>query len=417
MVTIQIIDILYLRDEFQLRCLRISLIMLCQSSSSTNEKRNKNHSQGTSCDMPCNKMACCATVDSAEIETPVARRTSGNHIFPIAEGSSDNDVGDEEDELDNSNIIPSYAYSTISFQKRQALATYFENNKAGVTLYGFMLDRDRRASFGSNMVTADSSKTGEEFIRFLCIFLFYVSLYCLLVVADPVSLQHLSVFDGSVIGRFRFSSTAAPQPNEKETTKSGSEQGKGAENEGLNENAEESATARPSFREENESDSDLDLDLEDLSRDDLVKLVSEKEEILKMKHEEFQNMRIKGSARMNQSADTAGAGPLLKTLLEGVEMTDKQLAEKAGVEKFDPLNEQFDPNKHNAMFQVPNPSKPAGTVAAVLKAGCEESACDLRQCFRCRLRIAHFKRLRKRRAAYTEMVKRAAEVAGVGCIG
>ncbi|GAA0150701.1 guanyl-nucleotide exchange factor [Lithospermum erythrorhizon] len=87
------------------------------------------------------KWHVCATVDSAEIETPVARRTSGNHIFPIAEGSSDNDVGDEEDELDNSNIIPSYAYSTISFQKRQALATYFANNKAGVTLYGFMLDR------------------------------------------------------------------------------------------------------------------------------------------------------------------------------------------------------------------------------------------------------------------------------------
>ncbi|GAA0139609.1 guanyl-nucleotide exchange factor [Lithospermum erythrorhizon] len=130
------------------------------------------------------KWHVCATVDSfdsAEVETPVARRTSGDHIFPIAEGSSDNDVGDEEDELDNSNFIPSYAYSTISFQKRQALVTYFENNKAGVTLYGFMLDRDRRASFGSNMVTADSSKTGEQFIQFLCIFLFYVSLYCLLV--------------------------------------------------------------------------------------------------------------------------------------------------------------------------------------------------------------------------------------------
>ncbi|GAA0139610.1 primary active transporter [Lithospermum erythrorhizon] len=243
------------------------------------------------------------------------------------------------------------------------------------------------------------------------------------VVDDPVSLQHLSVFDGSVIGRFRFSSTAAPQPNEKETTKSGSEQGKGVENEGLNENAEESATAEAKASlKENESDSDLDLDLEDLSRDDLVKLVSEKEEILKMKHEEFQNMKDKymrtfaemenvmgrtkreaenskkyaiqnfakglldvadnlgraGSvvkesfSKIDQSADTAGAGPLLKTLLEGVEMTDKQLAEvlkKAGVEKFDPLNEQFDPNKHNAIFQVPDPSKPAGTVAAVLKVG------------------------------------------------
>ncbi|GAA0150702.1 primary active transporter [Lithospermum erythrorhizon] len=331
------------------------------------------------------------------------------------------------------------------------------------------------------MLTADSSKTGEEFIRFLCIFLFYVSLYCLLVVADPVSLQHLSVFDGSVIGRFRFSSTAAPQPNEKETTKSGSEQGKGAENEGLNENAEESATAEAKASgKENESDSDLDLDLEDLSRDDLVKLVSEKEEILKMKHEEFQNMKDKymrafaemenvmgrtkreaenskkyaiqnfakglldvadnlgraGSvvkesfSKIDQSADTAGAGPLLKTLLEGVEMTDKQLAEvlkKAGVEKFDPLNEQFDPNKHNALFQVPNPSKPAGTVAAVLKvllrnetfsSGMRRIRMRFATMLSMQIKNSSFQEAQKTTCSlHTEMVKRAAEVAGVGCIG
>ncbi|KAF4380177.1 hypothetical protein G4B88_005634 [Cannabis sativa] len=47
----------------------------------------------------------------------------------------------EEDELDNSKLIPAYAYSTISFQKRQALVTYFENNRAGVTVFGFTLDR------------------------------------------------------------------------------------------------------------------------------------------------------------------------------------------------------------------------------------------------------------------------------------
>jgi len=39
--------------------------------------------------------------------------------------------------------------------------------------------------------------------------------------------------------------------------------------------------------------SDSDLDLEDLSRDDLVKYVIEKEELLKMKHEEFQKMQDK----------------------------------------------------------------------------------------------------------------------------
>lgn len=44
-----------------------------------------------------------------------------------------------------------------------------------------------------------------------------------------------------------------------------------------------------------------------------------------------------------------------------------QVLGKVGVEKFDPTNEQFDPNRHNAVFQIPDASKPPGTVAAVLK--------------------------------------------------
>uniref|UniRef100_A0A5B7AL62 Extracellular ligand-gated ion channel n=1 Tax=Davidia involucrata TaxID=16924 RepID=A0A5B7AL62_DAVIN len=93
------------------------------------------------------KWHVCATIDSfdaAESETPITQVASiSNQAYPeITDGSSDgDDVGDEEDELDNSKIIPSYAYSTISFQKRQALVTYFENNRAGITVYGFMLDR------------------------------------------------------------------------------------------------------------------------------------------------------------------------------------------------------------------------------------------------------------------------------------
>ncbi|KAL3503552.1 hypothetical protein ACH5RR_038001 [Cinchona calisaya] len=90
------------------------------------------------------KWHVCATIDSfdtAEADTPVSRAPV-NHIFPdTSDGSDADDVGDEEDELDNTKIVPSYTYNTISFQKRQALVTYFENNRAGVTIYGFMLDR------------------------------------------------------------------------------------------------------------------------------------------------------------------------------------------------------------------------------------------------------------------------------------
>ncbi|KAL7094177.1 hypothetical protein ACP275_11G085300 [Erythranthe tilingii] len=41
---------------------------------------------------------------------------------------------------------------------------------------------------------------------------------------------------------------------------------------------------------------------------------------------------------------------------------------KFGLEKYDPTKEEFDPNRHNAVFQVPDASKPANHVAVVLKA-------------------------------------------------
>lgn len=71
------------------------------------------------------KWHVCATIDSfdaTETETPVAS-VAANQIFPVsADAYSDIDeVGDEEDELDNSKFVMSYAYSTLSFQKRQAL--------------------------------------------------------------------------------------------------------------------------------------------------------------------------------------------------------------------------------------------------------------------------------------------------------
>ncbi|XP_071907585.1 uncharacterized protein [Coffea arabica] len=91
------------------------------------------------------KWHVCATIDSfdtTEAETPISR-VPVNHVFPVSSDGSDadDDVGDEEDDIDHTKLVPSYNYNTISFQKRQALVTYFENNRAGVTIYGFMLDR------------------------------------------------------------------------------------------------------------------------------------------------------------------------------------------------------------------------------------------------------------------------------------
>jgi molecular chaperone GrpE len=72
-------------------------------------------------------------------------------------------------------------------------------------------------------------------------------------------------------------------------------------------------------------------------------------------------------------ADTkASADPGLKSLIEGVELTERSLLntlEKNGVKKFDPSGEKFDPNFQQAMYEVPDPSVPAGTVVQVVQTG------------------------------------------------
>ena len=67
-----------------------------------------------------------------------------------------------------------------------------------------------------------------------------------------------------------------------------------------------------------------------------------------------------------------GANETLKTLLEGVEMTDRDLQNqlsKNGVVQLSPEGEKFDPNFHQAMFEVPNTEIPNGTVVQVVQAG------------------------------------------------
>jgi molecular chaperone GrpE len=61
-----------------------------------------------------------------------------------------------------------------------------------------------------------------------------------------------------------------------------------------------------------------------------------------------------------------------KALLDGVELTERELLkvlEKHGVKKFEPLDEKFDPNLHQAMYEVPDTSRPVGTVARVIQPG------------------------------------------------
>src|SRR4051794_19105499 len=125
------------------------------------------------------------------------------------------------------------------------------------------------------------------------------------------------------------------------------------------------------------------------ARDKMLRTLAEMENLRKRTTREVSDARtygISGFARdvldiadnLQRALDAvpaearAAADPGLKALIEGVELTERSLhnaLEKNGVRKFDPAGEKFDPNVHQAMYEVPDPSVPPGTVAQVVQAG------------------------------------------------
>lgn len=68
----------------------------------------------------------------------------------------------------------------------------------------------------------------------------------------------------------------------------------------------------------------------------------------------------------------AGAEGALKGLIEGIELTERDLGktlERHGVKAVEPQGQRFDPNRHQAMFEVPNTEVPNGTVVQVVQSG------------------------------------------------
>jgi len=69
---------------------------------------------------------------------------------------------------------------------------------------------------------------------------------------------------------------------------------------------------------------------------------------------------------------TKSALDYLNELHHGVEMTHRLLLQtlfKYNIKPFDPTGDKFDPNRHEALFQVPMPGKESGTVIDCQKVG------------------------------------------------
>ena len=70
--------------------------------------------------------------------------------------------------------------------------------------------------------------------------------------------------------------------------------------------------------------------------------------------------------------DARANDPALETLAVGVEMTERALVaafERFGVKRVETEGKRFDPHVHEAMFEIEDKTKPAGTVVQELEAG------------------------------------------------
>jgi molecular chaperone GrpE len=82
------------------------------------------------------------------------------------------------------------------------------------------------------------------------------------------------------------------------------------------------------------------------------------------------NMERAMQALDDEIREKADAG--VKALLDGVELTERELLkvmEKHGIKRLEPKGEKFDPNFHQAMFEMPDPTVPSGMVAQVVQPG------------------------------------------------
>lgn len=124
-------------------------------------------------------------------------------------------------------------------------------------------------------------------------------------------------------------------------------------------------------------------------KDKLLRALAEMENLRRRTEREVADARLYGVAsfardvlgvadnmqRALQALDTElreKADATTKALLDGVELTERELLkvlDKHGIKKIEPLGERFDPNFHQAMYEVPDASVPAGTVVQVVQPG------------------------------------------------
>jgi molecular chaperone GrpE len=132
----------------------------------------------------------------------------------------------------------------------------------------------------------------------------------------------------------------------------------------------------------------LDRELADM-KDRLLRTLAEMENLRKRTEREVADARVYGVTSFARDILTvadnmhralaslddelrAKADAGMNALLDGVELTERELLnalEKHGVKRIEPLNQKFDPNRHQAMYEIEDASVLAGSVIQVVQAG------------------------------------------------
>ena len=139
--------------------------------------------------------------------------------------------------------------------------------------------------------------------------------------------------------------------------------------------------------DETPEERDPEAEIADLN-DKLLRALAETENLrrrARKEREDTANYAVAGFARdMLAVADNLGRalGTLpeapdgtdepLSGFIEGVKLTERELAnvlERHGIDRVDPMGEKFDPNRHEAMFEIPTGDAAPGTVVQVLEIG------------------------------------------------
>lgn len=123
-------------------------------------------------------------------------------------------------------------------------------------------------------------------------------------------------------------------------------------------------------------------------KDRLLRTAAESENLRKRMEREKEDALKYGAAKFSKDILTvadnlrraienvpkaeAEASEPVRNLVVGIEATERELLsvfERHGITRIDPKGQRFDPNQHQAMFEVQDPTQPSGIVVQVIAAG------------------------------------------------